>query len=397
MSTFSRRGFLKGLGIGAGAAVGSRLPGAGWIGEARAAVTEPTAVVILHMVGGYNAIFASADRLVGRFGVTAGNHTVLGNGLAVDNTYANSMSNFVKNHMAAVGVRHGLSNHPGARQSLWTHASQNAGLVLASAIGGTASIKAAVVGGNLISEAPRAAVNGVSFQSVTDMQKTIDALGGGTPNPRVPDRSIALTGMTGAQAMSGNVLAGSPESLESLENGYSAAVDTLKQPVQKFSFDELKTAYTLGNSTAVRTFESKLAAAELMVRAGTNVVSIFDGGWDTHGDRNGTTVRNKMTSYVLAPLNTFLTRMVQDQTRNVVVVIMGDFARSLPGSDHQPNLSATVIGKYVKQGTTGRTGQGSVALPAGTPSVQGLWSLLGTVTKLDKNPFGANQHPSLAL
>jgi hypothetical protein len=33
---------------------------------------------------------------------------------------------------------------------------------------------------------------------------------------------------------------------------------------------------------------------------------------------------------------------------------MGDFSRSLPGSDDQPNLTATVIGKYVRVGTTGR-------------------------------------------
>jgi hypothetical protein len=146
----------------------------------------------------------------------------------------------------------------------------------------------------------------------------------------------------------------------------------------------------------VNSFKAKLAAAELMVRAGTNVISLFDGGWDTHGDRTGTVVRNKMTSYVLAPLNTFLTRMVQDPTRNVVVMIMGDFSRSLPGSDHQPNLSATVIGKFVKQGTTGRTANGTVTLPAGTPSSAGLWSYLAAVTKAE-SPFGANQHPTLVL
>lgn len=398
MSTgFSRRGFLKSLGIGVGAAVGSRIPGASWIGEAQAATAEPTSLVILHLVGGYNALFGSADSLVGKFGVTAGNHTVLGNGLAVDNTFANSMSAFAKNHMATVGVRHGISNHPGARQSLWTMNNVNAGLALANAIGGTASIKAAVVGGNLIAEAPKAAVNGVSFQSITDMQKTIDALGGGVANPRVPDRTIALAGVTGAQTMSANVLAGSPESLDSLANGYNAAVDTLKQPVKQISLDDLKTAYALGNATAVRDFKSKMAAAELMVRAGTNVVAAFDGGWDTHGDTQGTTVRNKMTQSILTPLNTFLTRMVQDTTRNVVVAIIGDFARSLPGSDHQPNLSATLIGKYVKQGTTGKTAQGAVSLSANTPGIPGFWSLLGTVTRPTTSPFGANQHPSLVL
>jgi len=397
-SAFSRRGFLKGLGIGVGAAIGTRIAGgAQLIGEAKAAAVEPnTSVLILHLVGGYNALFGSANSLVGRFGVTAGNHTVVGNGLGIDNVFANSMSNFVKQHIASVGVRHNISNHPGARQALWTHNNQNAALSLANAIGGTASIKAAVVGGNLIAEAPRTAVGGVSFQSITDMQKTIDALGGGAPNPRVPDRGIALTGVQAAQTMSGNALAGSPESLLSMSTGYTAAVDTLKQPIKTFDFEELKTAYKLGAGTAVNNFKAKMAAAELMVRAGSNVVAAFDGGWDTHGDTNGTTVRNKMTA-LMEPLNMFLTRMVQDAARNVSVVIIGDFARSLPGSDHQPNLTATVIGKNVKQGTTGRTATGTVGLSPATPNIPGLWSLVGAITKLDASPFGANQHAALMV
>lgn len=388
---FSRRGFLKGVAAVTGAAIGARLPGSSWIGNAMAA-TEPTSLVVLHLVGGYNAIFCSANTLVGRFGVTAGNHTVLGNGVAVDNTYANSMSTFVKNHMAVIGVRHGISSHPNARRSIWSMGNQNAGLVLANAIGGTASIKAAVVGGNLNGDVPGGTVGGTSFQSINDMQATIEALGGGAPNPRVPDREVALSGMTGAQAMSQNHLTGSPESLDSLKSGYDAAINTLKQPVQQFDPAALKQAYGIpANQNAVRSFASKLAAAELMVRAGTNVVGIFDNGWDTHGDTTGTVVRNKMTSYVLGPLNTFLTRMVEDPNRNVVVCIFGDFSRSLPGSDHQPNLSATVIGKYVQRGTTGRV-DSNVRLTQTSAGSQQLWAYLAAATKTETAPFGANPH-----
>jgi uncharacterized protein (DUF1501 family) len=142
----------------------------------------------------------------------------------------------------------------------------------------------------------------------------------------------------------------------------------------------------------VRSFASKFVAAELMVRAGANVVVLSDGGWDTHDDVDGTTVRNKMTSYVLGPMNTFISRMVADTTRNVTLCIMGDFARSLPGSDHQPNLTATVIGRNVKQGTTGRTIPGTVGLPPGTPSIPGLWAYLAAVAKVPGAPFGANPH-----
>src|SRR4051812_5843385 len=106
----SRRGFLQALGIGTGLALTSR--------GARAAGGEPTSVVVLHLQGGYNALFASADSLVGKFGVTATNHKVLGNGKGpgIDQAWFDSMSTFTKQHMAAVGIAHGISNHPGARQ-----------------------------------------------------------------------------------------------------------------------------------------------------------------------------------------------------------------------------------------------------------------------------------------
>lgn len=390
MSSFglSRRGFLQALGIGTGLALTSR--------GARAADEMPTSVVVLHLQGGYNALFASADSLVGKFGVTAGNHKVLGGGKGpgIDQAWFDSMSPFVKQHMAAVGIAHGISNHPGARSAMWQNGNDNAGLKLASAIGGKASIKAAVVGARLLDSKYGSLADGTSFQQITDMQSTIDALGGGKPDPRVPDRAIAVNGVTASQTMSGNALTGSPVSLDSLESGYRAAIDTLKQPVKTISLDELKTAYKLGDGTAVGGLKTKFAAAELMVRAGTNVVQIVDAGWDTHGDRDGVTVRNKMKT-VLPPLNAFLKRMVEDPARNVTFAIIGDFARSLPGSDHQPNLTATVIGRNVKVGTTGRTNKGTVSLKSGTPKIEGFWAYLAALAKLDAAPFGKNPHTGL--
>ena len=129
------------------------------------------------------------------------------------------------------------------------------------------------------------------------------------------------------------------------------------------------------------------------IRAGTNVVGLLDTGWDTHGDGDGSVARTKMKALVPA-LDTFITRMVADTTRNVTLVIMGDFARSLPGSNHQPNLTATVIGPSVKPGTTGRT-DADVNLKTDTPAATGLWTYLAALAKVGASPFGANQHPSL--
>jgi len=96
----------------------------------------------------------------------------------------------------------------------------------------------------------------------------------------------------------------------------------------------------------------------------------------------------------LPPLKVFMSRMLNRPDFNVAIVMLGDFARSLPGSDHASALSATVIGKYVKQGTTGKMAS-NVTLPAGCPAVLGFWSYLSAVTKTAGQPLGPNLHPTL--
>jgi hypothetical protein len=392
MSGFSRRGFLKALAAAGGAAVGTRLAGGSFLGNAFAA-GEPTSVVIIHFIGGYNSIWSSAAPLTGSFGVTAGNTTDLGNGVTADSILADAYSPFVKQHVATIGVRHGQSSHPGARRSLWDQGGGKCyAHALAAAIGGTGSNKALIAGAqDLKGDRPVAPVNGVAFQNVLDMKSFLDSIGGGGPGPREPDRAVSLAGLTSAQTMSKNTLDASPESLLGLRQGYGDAVATLKLPPATIDLPALQTAYGLGAATNVASFKSKMAAAELFVRSGTNVVSIFEPGWDTHGDNNGNTVRNMMTP-MMAPLKTFLDRMVTAASaRNVVVCLMGDFARSLPGSNHQPNLSATVIGKYVQRGTTGRV-DADVGVSPSTPSSPGLWSYLAAAGKVPAAPFGANPH-----
>ncbi|CAN5924705.1 hypothetical protein BH11MYX4_BH11MYX4_63810 [soil metagenome] len=392
MSGFSRRGFLKGLAVATGAAVGTRLAGGSFIGNALAA-GEPTSVVVIHFIGGYNAIGSSAAPLTGSVGVVAGNYTDLGNGVTADSILADAYSPFVKQHVATICVNHGQSSHPCARRSLWDHGGGKCyAHELAAAIGGTGSNKALIAGAqDLKGDRPVAPVNGVAFQNVLDMKSFLDSIGGGGPGPRDPDRTVSLAGLANAQTMSKNTLDGSPVSLLGLRQGYSDAVSTLKLPPATIDLPAIQAAYGLGASTNVNTFKSKMAAAELFVQSGTNVVSIFEPGWDTHGDNNGNTVRNMMTP-MMAPLKTFLDRMVTaSSSRNVVVCLMGDFARSLPGSNHQPNLSATVIGKYVQRGTTGKV-NADVAVGAGTPSSPALWSYLAAAGKVASAPFGANPH-----
>jgi hypothetical protein len=240
-----------------------------------------------------------------------------------------------------------------------------------------------------------APVGGISLQPINDMKATIEAIAGAQAAPNVADRPNMAKGLAAAQLMSKPTIAKHPSSLVSVDQGLTAAIATVQKPVQPFSQAEFNTAYGL-NGTAVNNFTAKMAAAELMVRAGTGfVIAQDDFVWDSHGDTNGNNVRNQMTQRIVPGLRTFLTRMVDgtaQNERNVVVAIFGDFNRSLPGSDHQANGTALLIGKTIKNATTGKT-DANVGLSPQTASIPGLWQVLAAAAKVDASPFGANPHP----
>jgi Protein of unknown function (DUF1501) len=399
---FSRRALLQGTAAVAGGLAASKLTGSGLLtSTAHAQVAgEKAAVLCCFLTGGFNAVFNSADsfRPAGTFGVTGDAiMRAVGNGLVVDAATFGTLSTYALGHMATVGVNHGISAHGPARTADVSDGTRAYYLKLALAMGGDAAIKAASMGGGLPA-GPRPAEGDVSLQQINDMASTIQALGGA--DPLNLSRGIGANALAAAQAMSGGLIAGSPKMLTSYKEGVAASVATLQKPVVTFNQAEFNTAYALAGSTTVNDFKSQIAGAELMIRAGANFVYTSDGGWDSHGDTTATNVRNQMNGRILPPLKTFITRMLEGAeaaNRNVVVVIMGDFARSLPGSDHATCMAATVIGKYVKVGTTGKM-TANVGLAGGSPSTAGLWSYLAAAAKLPaSNPLGANQHPSILL
>jgi hypothetical protein len=395
----SRRGFLQAVSLATGAAIGTRLGGR-LLPLARAqAVTQKSALVILYLDGGYNSLFTGADAFLtkGDFGVTNDNIADLGNGLVVDGTTFGTMPDVAKQHMASIGVRHGTTSHEEARQKNWTMTGDRAyPLILASAMGGDAAIKCAAIGDRPdMNGVSPPAEDGVSLQTIKNMDATIRALGGGAPDPKIPDRDIASKAIAASEAMSAGRMTGNDRSLKTVKDGYDTAVQTLQKPVKPFSFTDLANAYNQPTTQfGVDSFRSKMVAAELMVLAGANVVTIGDGGWDSHDDTDGSGVRDQMSKDIIPSLNIFLDRMLNNPDFNVVFTIMGDFARSLPGSDHQPNLTTTVIGRGVKVGTTGKT-DADVGLPSGSPGVAQYWSFLAKALKLPTEPFGANPHALL--
>jgi len=399
LNRFSRRSLMQAAGAVAGGVAASRLmTGSGIISSAHAQLAgEKPALFVIYLNGGYNSLFGSPDSYqgAGTFGVTAGNQRALANGLNVDGATYGTLNQYSLDHMSTVGIRHGITAHGAAQTANFSDGTRSYGLRLASLMGGDAAIKAVNVGTQMM-PGPRPAEGGVSLQQVNDMKATIAALGGAN-DPTISDRTIGAKGLTAAQAMSAERLAASPVMMTGMRDGMQSGIDTLQKPVQVFNYGAMATAYGMqATATAVNDFRSKVAAAELMITAGANFVVASDGGWDTHGDRTGANVRNMMNTRILPPLKVFLNRMMNVPDRNVVVAIFGDFARSLPGSDHASALNATVIGKYVKNGTTGKM-SATVQLPAGTPSVPGFWAYLSKALKVPTEPFGANPHTSILV
>ncbi|HTL37391.1 MAG TPA: DUF1501 domain-containing protein [Kofleriaceae bacterium] len=399
---FSRRGLFRRAAIAAGAFSVGRIPGLSWLErEARAdAAGETPAVFIFNMIGGYNALFGSADSFqgTGDFGVTATNIKQVGTTrLFVDKSTLGTLSANTLNHMASIGVDHGITSHPTARMSLLFDGNNKSRLIsLSNALGGTAAVRCVNIG-NLMSVGTHTAQGGVSLQQVRDLSTTIAVLGGVT-SANAPARALASDGIAASQAMSADAIAKNPTSARSFAESYPAASAQLKETTVPFEYATMASAYGLtagtngSYATDVRNTTMQIMGAELMIRAGANVVIANQGGWDTHGDNNGSEVRNKIIGDgTIAALKVFTDRMMAETGKNVVTAIVGDFSRSLPGSNHQANLTATVIGKYVKAGTTGRV-TADVALPGGTPGIQGLWAYIAAALKCPTQPFGANPH-----
>ncbi|MFO0665740.1 MAG: twin-arginine translocation signal domain-containing protein [Polyangiaceae bacterium] len=393
---FSRRNFLKSLGIGAAAAAASGImPGMMKESFAQAAPGAKKAFVFVSLRGGFNALFPSAGSFLtpARFGVATGNVIDLGNGVMPDMGFINGLGsksanalNFIKTHFAAMGIAHGSTDHGNARNlSYLDNAGASYPLALASAMGGEASIKCAAIGGTF--DGNHTAINGVSVQRINDMAATIAALQGGAVGE--PVRKVAGTAQVASQKYSQPLIGANPKALVSMKDGHQTLITTLNKAPNPFNFSTIAPAYGMNGTAINGGLMSRMAGVELMVRAGANVIYTDNGGgWDSHGDTQGTAVRNMMTADIVPALSTFIQRMMVDETGyDVTVIITGDFSRSLPGSDHQGNLSTAVFGPSIKVASTGTTNN-NVQLPVGTPAFQAQWSHFATMAGVATNPFG---------
>ncbi len=415
MNPVSRRNFLKAIGAGAGAAFASKaLP----IGNALAQGAKQRATVVIYATGGLNAFFPSAHAFRNKFfSVTDSNIVDLGGGLQVDKSFYDALSQgnqqadqFLKAHFASVAVRHGSSNHEVAQQLTWAGGGKMYPLALAAAMGGTASIKAALVGGARGAPPPGSSFGGVSLQTIGDVKPIVSSVQGVATDPTELSKGPAAKAILGSQSMSSALIGENPGSLGTLKSAQQALIETLQKPAVSFALDQIPQAYGL-STTAVsfENFASTMAAAELMIRTGTSVVLAVHAdknGWDTHGDTSGARQRAMMAK-VAPSVGKFIQRMMIDPATSskydVTIAFLGDFARSgASKSDHAQMTSGAIIGPRVKTGISGMvqltTGADpGVAVAAGTPAYEGLWSYLAALSGVAANPFGANPHGTVIL
>lgn len=398
---FSRREMLWG---GLGALAASR-------SLAQSAAEKP-AIVLVYLRGGYNAFFTAADGYLakGLYGCTPETVRDVGNGVLVDRSTFGTLPDAVLQQMATVGVAHGFSGHDFAQKNAWFFDRKSVPLQLADALGGAAAFRC-VHFGSLPGAAPHTPIGGATMTAVPDLSAALSLV---SEQGTGPGRSQMARALEASLQYGATRYAHSPRALATTWEGTHTLINALRQPLPAgVDWAEIARAYGLDPSNlSALSFDSHLAGAELMLRAGADVVCIESHGvklgttfenWDTHGDGTGEVAREMMRTAIIPPLGVFLSRTLGAAGRNVVTLVYGDFARiggnTPTASEHGGGTSATVFGKYVRPGTTGRfeTGQNAgYRLPMGTPGYAGLWAYLTELARSPQRPWGANPHAAIA-
>src|SRR5258708_40351187 len=87
-----------------------------------------------------------------------------------------------------------------------------------------------------------------------------------------------------------------------------------------------------------------------------------------------------------------LDRVLALPGRNVVTLLVGEFSRTVPASDHEPGGTATVVGKHARTGPPGpRRGDGSP--PLHPPPPEGLWAYVSPALRHPPAPFSPAAAP----
>lgn len=336
---------------------GAALTGALLVGNRQEAQAhqfkERPTLVVLWLNGGPAGLFNSANSFLksGAFGVTENNIRYLGNDLYVDADSFGALPQVARSHMASINFRHGITRpHEYARAAVLETLGHSQLLRIAGSMPGENNRCVVINDLGLpkgVTSRP-APVNGISLEHIVD-------------------------------------------------------VEPVKKQLGARQFDEVRAAYSVpGENTSVRDLRSTFSAVELMIHANASVIFAqpaytgrTDRQFDTHDDDVGVAARAVMAP-ITPSLSLFLDRTLGLPERNIVVMLVGEFSRTIPNSDHEPGGTATIIGKYVKTGTAGPQ-QADGAPPVNAPPPEALWAFLSSALHIDAAPFGHNPHPELII
>jgi hypothetical protein len=410
-NNMTRRNVLQAIGGITGALAGTRITGPSLYGVANAQAKAPAAVVWIHPQGGWSLMHSCAQTFVDkRFDITANNITDFGNGVVLDNEMAAIVPSNLRKYVACIGIDGQPKDpHFEAEKLLFFQNGKCTPLVLANAMGGSGAIKAAIVGRmgfekNTLTIGPE---GGTSFQPISDLGATIKTISGSgekAPASNEADRPGIALGLTAAAQMSTFATARHPQSLASITNAFPGAIATAKQPVQSFNVAEFNAAYSLGGKTDIGdNFPAKMAAAELMVRSGTNMVvaQVAAGtySFDAHTSPDGKECRNAVKQHLAAGLKAFLGRVFADTWNgpDVIVVIMAEFSHVPDGgaTDHATVVSPLVISKRCKNGSTGVTDVNGKLL-VGNRNTLNFWQYIAALAGVPSSTIGPNLHGLVA-
>jgi hypothetical protein len=119
-----------------------------------------------------------------------------------------------------------------------------------------------------------------------------------------------------------------PSSLRHTYEGMHTLIAALERPPPPgVVWADVAEAYGLSpTNSAAQSFAAQLAGAELMIRAGANVVTIMSTGWNHHGE--WPTTRDRTRQEIIPTLSNFLARTLAMPGTNVVTALTGEFART---------------------------------------------------------------------
>ncbi|MBM4776386.1 MAG: DUF1501 domain-containing protein [Archangiaceae bacterium] len=390
MNPFSRRSLLGGA---AALAAGAALP-------ARAQQTKRKALAIVFFHGGFNALHVTPNTLMGNFTTTPDSMLPTGTGLFVDKVSLGDLPAAALQRLAVVGVEHSITAHDPAQSAIFTGTSSYP-LTIAAAMQSNAALKCALLG-SFSSNVRAAPVPGASLTKVSDVQPALDVMVGAN-RPGEPNRQAMAKSLRMSWSVSKPLIERNPRTLSGHATGFDSLIGALEQPVRPLDWSSVATAYGLDPMrTVVDSDAAQFAAAELVIQGGTPVAIVTptpdqgcgEAGWDTHGDASGACARAMFKRRATAHLAKFLERTLAMNDTEVTTLVLGEFGRDPFLSDHATCLSAAVFGPRVKPGNTGPAFSrgGKLAMPAGTPGIAGLWSLVAELVGVTSRPFGANPH-----